>query len=179
MRLPPLDDTEIRKKEEAKYSVKLPEIDLLNIDEDKEKFKEHFKEFIDKNKEIPNDEDYQNKYRAMEKIYKNLMGINEKENNENLLEIYEEEIKKLGLYDLETLNKAIDTGEFDISKYDIFTMSKLLKKLEKTKPPKSLKSYPIKTIEDFYIHITSGKIDISKYEESEIDEFVDSLVKQN
>lgn len=178
MRLPPLDDDKAKKRN----YLKLPEVDLLHIDEDREKFKEHFKELIDEKESINEKElnkEHQDKYKELEGTYKSLMGIfHEKENNENLLETYEKEIKEMGLYDLEALEKAIEDKRLDTGKYDIFTLTKLIKKLEKIQPVKSLESYNMKSIEDFYNYVTLGKINVSKYDEEELDDFINKLIKR-
>lgn len=184
MKLPPLDDNKANKKEEAANSLKLPEIDLLYIDEDREKFKKHFKEIISDDEDKANEKEksnkeHQDKQKALEGTYRNMIEMfNEKENSEELLETYEKEIKKMGLYDLEKLEEAIENGKLDTSKYDIFALSKLLQKLEKTQPVKSLESYNMKSIEEFYMHVTSGKLDVSKYDEEELDDFIDKLAKR-
>lgn len=178
MKLPPLNDKSVKDEKEAEYSLKPPDIDLLHVDENKEKFKEYFKELIENEGMEELSEEGQDEHDKLEKSYKSLIGLfDEKEDSDDLLKKYEIEIKKMDLYNLEDIGEAIETGKLDISKYDTFTMSRLLMKLEKIEPPKSLDNFNIKTIEDFYTHVTSGKIDVSKYEEEELDKFIDDLMK--
>lgn len=172
MRLPPLDVNQ--KREEAESSLKLPEIDLLHVDEEREKFKEHFKEFIMKDEVVLN-KDNKDKYEDVRGTYRNIIGMFQSK-EDNLLKIYEIELSKIGIHNTEDLEKAIENGSIDMNKYDTFTVNKLLQKLERTQPPENLESYNIKTIEEFYVKVTSGEIDVSKYEENELDKFIDSLI---
>lgn len=159
MNLPPL-----RNKKTQKDSVKLPNIE--NLDEDEERFKDNFVDNVelDRRKQLQ---------------YRRLFGIFNEEIQDKalLLKRYEKEFKEKGLYNLEELNRAIDEGKIDLRKYDAFTMSKLIEKMAEGHI-KSLDSYNIETIEDFYMHVTSGKLDVSKYDEKELDEFIIKLTSK-
>lgn len=182
MKFPPLNNNDSKlNKEEAKDSLKLPEIDRIDINEDKEKFKGHFNEFRNENEEIEVDRKGQYKHDELKKSYESIMSMFNKEekDSDKLLEQYEKEIKEQGLYTLKNLEEAIESRNFDLSKYDVFTMNRLLSRLEKADLPASLESYNIKNIDEFYKHITSGKLDVSKYKTSEIDKLVDGLIEEN
>lgn len=178
MKLPPLnDDKKKSKKEKAENSLKLPDIDRIHINENRERFKEHFKEIVNRGDKSKIDDKDNNA--SIKKTYEDMMGLFSKEevSSDDLLVVYEKEIKEKNLYSLDSLEKAIDSGDFDLRDYDIFTINKILIRLEKAKPPVSLESYNIKTIEDFYEEVASGKIEIDKYPEKEIDDFIDKLMK--
>lgn len=159
MNLPPLNN-----KKTKKDSVKLPDVEIL--DEDEGEFKDNF---VD-NVELDRKEQLQ---------YRRLFGIFNREIQDKtlLLKHYEKEFKEKGLYNLEELNRAIDEGKVDLRKYDAFTMSKLIEKMAEGHI-KSLDSYNIETIEDFYMYVTSGKLDVSQYDEDELDEFIIKLTNK-
>lgn len=151
-------------KKTEKDSVKLPDIE--NLDKDEEGFKDNFVNNVELDKRE------QLRYRRLFEIF------NEKIQDKTLLlKHYEKEFKEKGLYNLEELNRAIDEGKVDLRKYDPFTMSKLIERMAESHI-KSLDSYNIETIEDFYMYVTSGKLDVSQYDEDELDEFIIKLTNK-
>lgn len=174
--LPPENNENIKAlEEEAEGSLELPEIDLIDIDNQNDESDD----FVNVSEDEGMSKESQDIQNELKRAYESLMGMfrDKGKSSDDLLEIYEEEIRKRGLYSLEGLEQAIESGDFDLSKYDIFTMNRLITRLEKDKPPESLDSYNIKTLEDFYEHVTSGKLDVSMYKVEDIDELVDRLVK--
>ena len=159
MNLPPLNN-----KKTQKDSVKLPDIEMLDKDE------EGLKDNLVDNVELDMREQLQ---------YRRLFGIfnEEIQDKELLLKHYEKEFKEKGLYNLEELNRAIDEEKVDLRKYDAFTISKLIERMAEGHI-KSLDSYNMETIEDFYQYVTSGKLDVSKYDEDELDEFIIKLTNE-
>lgn len=159
MKLPPLNND----KDSNNRSVKLPNIEALN--EEESKFKESIKSTgEDKKREM--------QYRKLLRIF------DEDVKDETvLLNYYERELKAMGLYDLDKLNEAIDEGKIDLRRYDTFTLNKLIKRMVES-DVKSLDSYDIKTVDDFYRYITSGELDVSQYDEEELDRFINKLINK-
>lgn len=167
------------KSEEALSPLKLPDIDLLDSQEEKERFKQYFKEIIDEEgSEKFKDEENYNKAKVE---YEQLFGIfhAEETDSEILLKSYEDEVRSLGFYKLEDLEKAIENDDFDLSKYDMFTIGKLIRNMEKNELTPKLSSYGVKDMEDFYRKVSSSEINISNYSEDEIDSFIDKIIGES
>lgn len=176
LKLPNLNSLEVGKSGSRIHKndelFKLPEVHLLNNNEDKNKFKKHFE--LENAEELEINEEHKE---AIEK-YESLMSIfkNKKIDSNDLLGIYRDEIKKMNLYNIEDIELSIKNGQLDLSKYDTFTMNKLLKEIEKKNDQKKLNEYEIETIEDFFELVTSGELDVSKYDSKELDKFIDNLI---
>lgn len=168
------------KSEEILSPLKLPDVNSLDIDEEKEKFKKYFKEVIDEEGITELNKGNKESYNQAKSEYEHLFGIfnDKKADPEDLLKSYENEVSKLGFNKLEDLEKAIDNNDFDLSKYDMFTFSKLLRKMEENESSPDLDKYNIKDMEDFYNKISSGEINISNYSQNHIDDFIDKLIKE-
>lgn len=169
MKLPKLEDNERWKSIEK---LKLPSVDILEIDEQKEKFKKHFEiecEKVELKENVP-----------VVESYKNLVDLFRKKNvdKDELFEVYQSEMKSLGLSCLEDFEVAIENGNLDLSRYDIYTLTQVFNHLENNKKVKNLEDYGMITIGDFYTLVTSGKLDVSKYEEKEIDLLLEKLLKE-
>lgn len=163
-RLPPLND-----KQEENKDIKLPSIELLDIDHEKEKFKGHFDEFDNKENELISNEE-------VEARYKSLLEVVQNKDKSTLENLYIEELKLMGLYDLKKLEEAIESGVLDLGKYNVVIMSKIIHKLELIEPAEELASFNMKDMDDFYNLVSNGTLDLSKYSPEEIDSFIEKLM---
>lgn len=164
LRLPPLND-----KLEENKNIKLPSIELLDIDDEKEKFKGHFNEFDNKENELISNEE-------VEARYKSLLEVIQNKDKSTLENLYVEELKLMGLYNLKKLEEAIDSGVLDLSKYNVVIMSKIINKLELIEPAEELASFNMKDMDDFYNFVSNGTLNLSKYSPEEIDSFIENLM---
>lgn len=145
---------------------RLPPIETVNETWKKERFKKHF------GIEVENEESI--------KSYEDLISIfNKKERDPSvLLQLYEDEMENMGLNNLEDILDAIETNKLDLTRYDTYTMNLLLNKMKRFQKNKPLETYGILTMEDFYFHVTSGKLNISDYTEEEIDLLLKEILEK-
>lgn len=167
MKLPRIHD--IQPKDPVKS--RLPPIETIDIDEQKEKFKTHFNINV---KDVGDKEDYD----GIGVSYERLMNIFNKNYIEkgDMLNTFREEIKSFNICSLEDLEYVVENGLLDLNKYDTYTMTKIIEELKRK--TKGLNEYGILTMDDFYCQVASGKLDVSKYTESELDSFLDILMKK-
>lgn len=157
-----------RLKNEEKEELKLPNVE--DLEDKKDKFKSHFglERSPVQTKDIPKEE----------LRYKKMVSIVEgKDLKREELECLVD-LERLGIRNLSSLKRAIDSEDEDLKKYDVFVISKVVKRFEMMERPTPLKELEIKDTDEFYHVINSGELEIEKYSEEEVDNFILFLLEE-